>query len=95
MKESTRYAKIVTWSDEDQCYIGLIPGLVIGGCHGPDEKAVFEELCEIAEEVIALHLEDGTPLPTATSGMELAEKLEEYAESRGAAPTTDTMHKVA
>ncbi len=46
MKESSRYAKIVAWSEEDQCYLGWAPGLLDGGCHGSDEKAVFEELCQ-------------------------------------------------
>ena len=43
MKEGARYAKIVAWSDEDQCSVGSCPGLVYGGCHGEDEKAVFAE----------------------------------------------------
>lgn len=55
MKESARYAKIVEWSDEDQCYVGSSPGLIYGGCHGTDEKAVFDELCHVVEEAIALH----------------------------------------
>jgi len=37
MKESARYAKIVEWSEEDQCYVGSVPGLMYGGCHGADE----------------------------------------------------------
>jgi predicted RNase H-like HicB family nuclease len=68
MKESTRYAKIVEWSDEDQCFIGTAPGLIYGGCHGNDEKAVFEELCEIVEEVIASHKAHGDALPPPTTG---------------------------
>ncbi len=63
---SAKYAKIVEWSDEDQCYIGRIPGLIYGGCHGQDEQAVFAELCEIAEEVIASYHEDGDQLPPPT-----------------------------
>ena len=55
MNESTRYAKIVEWSDEDQCFVGSSPGLVYGGCHGSDEKEVFEQLCQIVEEAIALY----------------------------------------
>jgi hypothetical protein len=42
MKESARYAKIVEWSEEDQCCVGSSPGLIYGGCHGPDAKAVFD-----------------------------------------------------
>lgn len=68
MKPSARYAKLVEWSDEDQCYIGSAPGLFIGGCHGDDEVAVFEELCQIVDETIKLYEQDGKPLPPSTSG---------------------------
>lgn len=78
MKNSARYAKIVEWSDEDQCYIGRIPGLIYGGCHGPDEQAVFAELCEIAEEVIATFRADGDPLPPPTINGNLHKILVEW-----------------
>ena len=68
MKDSARYAKIVEWSEEDQCYVGSAPGLMYGGCHGPDEQAVFKELCCIVEEIIEMHKRDNTPLPPATAG---------------------------
>jgi predicted RNase H-like HicB family nuclease len=67
MKESARYAKIVEWSEEDRCYVGSAPGLLLGGCHGADERCVFDELCCIVEEVIELYREDGKPLPQSTS----------------------------
>ena len=75
MNESTRYAKIVQWSDEDQCYVGSSPGLIYGGCHGSDEKAVFEELCDIVEEAISLYHKDGKSLPRPTSGRDFANKM--------------------
>ena len=75
MKDSARYAKIVEWSEEDQCYVGSSPGLILGGCHGPDEKAVFAELCEVVDEAIALYKKDGKPLPPATSGRDYANKM--------------------
>jgi predicted RNase H-like HicB family nuclease len=68
MKESARYAKIVQWSDEDQCFVGSAPDLMLGGCHGPDERAVFEELCQIVDEVVEIYKKDGTPLPPAARG---------------------------
>jgi predicted RNase H-like HicB family nuclease len=77
MKESARYPKIVEWSEEDQCFVGSCPGLFYGGCHGTDEKLVFEELCQMAEEVIELFHRDGKPLPTPTSGRDLANRLAE------------------
>ena len=75
MKESTRYVKIVEWSDEDACYVGSSPGLLFGGCHGDDERKVFEELCQIVEETIDLYHQDGKPLPPPTSGRDLANKM--------------------
>jgi len=40
-KTSDRYVKVVAWSEEDQCYIGRCPGLMFGGVHGSDERAVY------------------------------------------------------
>jgi hypothetical protein len=57
--------KIVEWSEEDQAYVGSAPGLLYGGCHGPDERAVFDELCRIVEEAIAIYKKDGNALPPA------------------------------
>jgi predicted RNase H-like HicB family nuclease len=79
MKDSARYAKIVEWSDEDQCYVGTAPGLMLGGCHGDDESKVFEDLCEIVDEVIDLYKTDGKDLPPPTAGRGLALKLTEAA----------------
>lgn len=79
MKPSARYAKIVEWSDEDQCYVGSAPGLIIGGCHGDDEFAVFRELCQIVEEAIELYEADGKPLPPATSGRDFANRMQSVA----------------
>jgi len=79
MKESALYAKIVEWSEEDQCFVGSAPGLVYGGCHGSDEKEVFAELCRIVEEAIELYHEEGKPLPRSTAGRDLANTLQQIA----------------
>lgn len=75
MKDSARYVKIVEWSNEDQCYVGSAPGLIFGGCHGQDERAVFEELCQIVEEAVELCKADGRQLPPPTAGKDLASRL--------------------
>lgn len=75
MKDSARYVKIVEWSEEDQCYVGSAPGLIYGGCHGTDELQVFEELCQVVEEVIELYRSDGKLLPSPTSGRDLVSRL--------------------
>ena len=87
MNESKRYIKIVEWSEEGQCYFGTVPGLMYGGCHGQDEKAVFAELCDIVEEVVGLYLQDCKPLPPPTAGYDYQDILEgaiQERESEGA-----------
>lgn len=79
MKESSRYAKIVEWSEEDHCYVGSAPSLLYGGCHGDDERSVFSELCDIVDETIALYLAKNRPLPPATAGRDLANRLQQVA----------------
>ena len=76
MKDSARYVKLVEWSHEDQCYVGSAPGLIYGGCHGPDEKEVFDELCVVVDEAIALYRRDGRPLPAPTAGRDYANMLQ-------------------
>lgn len=61
MKKSGKYLKIVEWSEEDQCYIGTCPGLMIGGVHGDDEAKVYKELCQVVEEWIEIYEKDGEP----------------------------------
>lgn len=79
MTGSKKYVKIVEWSEEDQCYVGSAPGLIYGGCHGPDEKQVFDELCQIVEEAIELYRQEEKPLPPATAGRDYANKLQSVA----------------
>ena len=79
MRESARYAKIVEWSDEDQCYVGSSPGLIFGGCHGSDEREVFAQLCDIVEEAIELYKQNGKPLPPPTAGRDFANKMQNVA----------------
>ena len=66
MKDSDRYLKIVEWSDEDNCYIGRCPSLMLGGVHGDDEVKVYAELCKVVEEWITILKADGKPLPPPT-----------------------------
>jgi len=79
MKDSAKYVKIVEWSEEDHCYVGSAPGLIYGGCHGSDEKEVFDELCQIVEEAIELYRKDGKTLPPPTSGRDFATKMQSVA----------------
>ena len=76
MKDSAKDAKIVEWSEEDECYVGSALGLIYGGCHGADEKAVFDELCAIVEEAVELYKRDSKPLPPPTSGRDFVNKMQ-------------------
>ena len=61
--ERNRYLKIVEWSEEDQCYVGSIPGWIGKCCHGDDELEVYRELCEILDEWIEIYRKEDRPLP--------------------------------
>lgn len=67
MKESDKYLKIVEWSDEDQCYVGSVPGWIGKSCHGSDETKVYKELCRIVDEWIEIYKNDGLQLPKTTA----------------------------
>ena len=71
MKPSKVYVKVVVWSNEDGCYVGSAPGLIYGDC----QVAVFAELCDIVEEVVALYEADGKPLPPPASASDIATLL--------------------
>jgi predicted RNase H-like HicB family nuclease len=75
MNPSVRYAKIIEWSDEDQCFIGSCPGLFYGGCHGDDETTVFAELCQLVSETVELYRTEGRPLPPPTAGKDYANRM--------------------
>ena len=75
MKKSDQYLKIVEWSEEDNCYIGRAPGLMLGGVHGDDEAKVYKDLCAAVEEWIKIYENDGAPLPTATANKEYSGKF--------------------
>lgn len=68
MNKSSRYVKIVEWSDEDQCFVGQCPGVIGPCCHGDDEAQVYAELCQIVDEWIELMKKDGKALPSPTAG---------------------------
>jgi len=74
-EQAARYAKFVEWSDEDMCFIGRCPELMLGGVHGDDEAKVYAELCDAVEEMVeAIHV-DGQELPHALSRKEFSGKF--------------------
>lgn len=75
MKSSDRYMKIVEWSEEDGCYVGRCPELMLGGVHGKDEKKVFAELCEVIDEWVALARADREELPAGMAGRKYSGKF--------------------
>jgi len=63
VKERDKYLKIVEWSEEDNCYIGSVPGWIGKCCHGDDEMKVYQEVCEVIDEWIELYKKEGRSLP--------------------------------
>jgi len=79
MNEGAKYLKIIEWSDEDGCFIGSCPELFYGGCHGDNERKVFDELCQVVKETIELYRQNGKPLPSPLSGREFVNALQKIA----------------
>lgn len=53
-QQAAHYSKFVEWSDEDECFIGRCPELMLGGVHGDNEAKVYAELCQSVEEMLVL-----------------------------------------
>lgn len=68
MKKRNQYLKVVEWSEEDQCFIGRVLGLALGGVHGKNEGKVYQRLGTLVDEWIAIYEADGASLPPATAG---------------------------
>ncbi len=64
-----QYEKIVYWSDEDKCFVGICPELFSGGVHGDDPNDVFKELLEVVDEWVAIFDKDSRPLPEPKRGV--------------------------
>jgi predicted RNase H-like HicB family nuclease len=62
-KKADLYTKVVYWSQEDECFVGMCPELIFGGVHGNDALNVFIELNQAIEEAIQIFEEEGRPLP--------------------------------
>ncbi|MBC8376140.1 MAG: toxin-antitoxin system HicB family antitoxin [FCB group bacterium] len=75
MKDHDKYFKIVEWSEEDQCYVGSVPGWIGKCCHGDDEHKVYGELCNIVDEWINIYKQDALALPAATAGKSYSGKF--------------------
>ena len=90
MKPADKYIKIVQWSEDDNCYVGTCPGLILGGVHGDDEAVVYRELCGVVEEAIELYKADKNPLPPATANRSYSGRLS----SRPISPRVNTVVSV-
>lgn len=76
MRERDRYLKIVEWSEEDQCYVGSVPGWLGPCCHGDNEEQVYHQLGQIVDEWIEIVKTEGQPLPPETIGKKYSGKFQ-------------------
>ena len=73
-KPSDRYPLFVSWSDEDEVFIGYCPVLFVGGvCHDENRIAAYAKLVQIVEEDIQSRLEKGEILPEPKNDIWFAE----------------------
>jgi predicted HicB family RNase H-like nuclease len=74
-EQGARYAKFVEWSDEDKCFIGRCPELMLGGVHGIDEARVYADLCAAVQEMVELIHTDGGEMPRPLGNKEFSGKF--------------------
>ncbi|NET61904.1 MAG: type II toxin-antitoxin system HicB family antitoxin [Symploca sp. SIO2E6] len=61
-----KYTIVIQWSEEDQCYIVLLPEFedVMQPCtHGDTYEEALKNAQEVLELLIETNLEEGKPLP--------------------------------
>lgn len=75
IKIKENYLKIVEWSEDDQCFVGTAPGLILGGVHGNNQRKVFDKLCEAVKDAIALLKKEGKPIPSQAIKNEYSGKI--------------------
>lgn len=50
-KEADLYKKVVYWSDEDNCFIGMCFELIYGGVHGDDVLGIFKDWTKLLKKL--------------------------------------------
>ena len=76
MTDADLSAKIVSWSEEDHCFVRSCPALFYGGCHGDKPKEVFATLCDLVAETIEFYRHDGRTLPSPNATYDWANKTQ-------------------
>jgi len=62
-RSTARYPLHVRWSDEDQAYLGSVPGLIGECCHAATPEGVLSQLKDIAADLIEHLRAQGAILP--------------------------------
>ncbi len=98
---ASRYPLHVRWSDEDQAYLGSVPGLTGDCCHGNTPEEVLTQLKDIAEDLVGYLSKHGKKLPDAPPVsadpdprvIRLALGLSQVGFSRALGISSKTLHK--
>ena len=62
--QSTHYSMIIEWSDEDQCFIVILPEFHNSHTHGDTYEEAVKSGQDLIETWIDIYQQDGKPLPT-------------------------------
>lgn len=71
MKSTLPYPFLVRWSDEDQAYLGSIPGLIGECCHADTPERVLTQLREIGADLVDYLKSEGRSLPAPSENSEV------------------------
>jgi predicted HicB family RNase H-like nuclease len=65
---SSRFPRLIEWSEEDGCFVGSAPPLVGQCCHGKTEADVATQLSAIVNDLVQDVLDGRMPAPKGESG---------------------------
>lgn len=98
---ASHYPLHVRWSDDDQAFLGSVPGLIGNCCHGDTPEEVLAQLKDIAEDLVGYLAKQGKKLPEVPPATDdpdprvirLALGLSQVGFSRALGISPKTLHK--
>ena len=74
-KNYPHYPRVVEWSQEDGCYVGTSPGLLLGGVHGDSPLKVASLLETAIQDALDILKQQQREIPKAISTKEFSGKF--------------------
>ncbi len=74
-KKHPHYPRVIEWSEEDSCFVGTSPGLLLGGVHGNDPLQVASQLELAIQDALDILLQQQKTPPKEISTKDFSGKF--------------------